>query len=71
MGHVWEIGEMRTGFRWEDLRAREHLEDLSIDGRIILKWIFKMDVGGRAMESIDLAQDWNVTGSIKCREFID
>jgi hypothetical protein len=24
---------------WGDLRARDHLEDLRADGRIILKWI--------------------------------
>jgi hypothetical protein len=44
---------MRTGFRWEDLRAREHLEDRSIDGRIILKWIFKMDLGGGGGHGLD------------------
>ena len=32
---------MHTGFWWGDLRERDHLEDLSIDRRIILKWIFK------------------------------
>jgi len=34
-------GEMHTGFWWEDLRERDHLEDLCLDGRIILQWIFK------------------------------
>jgi hypothetical protein len=38
---VRERGEMRTGFCWGDLRERDHLEDLGVDGRIILKRIFK------------------------------
>jgi hypothetical protein len=29
----------------EELRERAHLEDLGIDGMIILKWIFKMCYG--------------------------
>jgi len=28
-------------FLWGDLRERDHLEDLSVDGRKILKCIFK------------------------------
>ena len=38
------------------MRGRDHLEDLSVYGRIILRWIFrKWDVGG--MDWIDMAQD--------------
>jgi hypothetical protein len=33
--HVWRKEEIRTGFRWEELKERYHLEDLSVDGRII------------------------------------
>jgi hypothetical protein len=40
MRHLWEIREVHTGFWWKDLREREHLEDLGIDERKILKWIF-------------------------------
>jgi len=28
---------MYTAFWWGDLRGRDHLEDLDVDGRIILK----------------------------------
>ena len=41
MWHVWEMGEMCAGLWWGDLRERDHLEDLFIDGSIILKCIFK------------------------------
>jgi len=34
---VWETGEVHTGFWWENLRERDHSEDLGIDGRIILQ----------------------------------
>jgi hypothetical protein len=34
-------GEVYTGFWWRYLRERAHLEETGVDGRIILKWIFK------------------------------
>jgi len=35
------IEEACTGLWWGDLMNRNHSEDLGIDWRIILKWIFK------------------------------
>ena len=37
--------------------VRGHFENLSLDGRIMLKWFFKTWDGG--LDWIDLAQDWN------------
>jgi hypothetical protein len=34
-------GEVHTGFWWGNLRERDHLEDLGVDGMIISRWIFK------------------------------
>ena len=39
-------GEAYTGFWWGNVREKDHLEDPGLDGRIILRWIFrKWDVG--------------------------
>ena len=35
-----ERREIRTGCWWGDLEEREHLEDLGLDGNVILKWTF-------------------------------
>jgi hypothetical protein len=35
-----------TGFRWGNLREREHVQDIGVDGRIILKLIFEKWNGG-------------------------
>ena len=42
-GHVACMGrvEVYTGFWWRNLRERDLLEDPGIDGRIILRWIFR------------------------------
>jgi len=41
MWHIRERGKVHTGLWWGNLRERDHLEHLDIDGRIILKCIFK------------------------------
>jgi hypothetical protein len=44
--------EVYTGFRWGNLRGREHLEDPRVDGMIILRWIFrKRFVGAQTISS--------------------
>jgi hypothetical protein len=43
---VWGRGEPYTGFWWGNLRERDHLRDPGVNGRIILRWIFrKWDFG--------------------------
>jgi len=43
VGHAARMGrwEMPTGFWWGKLRERNHLEDPGVDGRIVLRWIFR------------------------------
>jgi hypothetical protein len=41
MWHVGGTGETHAGFLLGDLRERDHFENLGVDGRIILKWIFR------------------------------
>jgi hypothetical protein len=32
---------MRTGLWWGNVKERDHVEGLGVDGSVILKWIFK------------------------------
>jgi len=35
------VGEMRNSVFWlEDLKGRDYSEDLGVDGRMILEWVF-------------------------------
>ena len=69
---------------WENLKERDNLKDLNVDGKTISNYIFKnYDRWGGSMDGIDLAQDWhtcrdvmnntvmNLRGSTKCGEFLD
>jgi hypothetical protein len=44
--------EMYTGFWWGNLKERDHLEEVDVDGGMIFKWLSKMQGGS----------------SIKCRQ---
>jgi hypothetical protein len=37
MWNVWDTIQVHSGFRWENLRERDHMEYLGVDGRNILK----------------------------------
>jgi hypothetical protein len=42
-GHVARMGREKayTEFWWGKLKERDHLRDPGVDGRIILRWIFR------------------------------
>jgi hypothetical protein len=69
--------EAHTGFLWGNLRERDHFEDPGIDGRIILRRIFrKWDVGvwtGSSWLRIGAGCEFGnePSGSMKCGEFLD
>jgi hypothetical protein len=60
-GHVARMGEGTGAYRilvGRDLREGDLLEDLCVDGRIILKFHFQeVGWGGGGMDWIDMAQD--------------
>jgi hypothetical protein len=43
VGHVTIVEERRSVYRvwWGNLRVGDHLGDPDVDGRIILRWIFR------------------------------
>jgi hypothetical protein len=71
---------MYTGFWWAQLMERDHLEDPGIDGRIILRWMFrKLDVSAwtglmclRIGTGDSTCKRGNEpSGSMQCGEFLD
>ena len=80
MWHVWGRGEVCTGFWWGNRRERDHWGDPGVDGRIILRWIFRkwegvMGIGwswlriGTGGGTCEYGNE--LLGSIKCGEFLD
>jgi hypothetical protein len=65
-----------TGFWWGSLRERDHWGDPVVDGRIILRGIFKKGVAGHGLDLsgsgvAGCCECGNETlGSIKCGEFL-
>jgi hypothetical protein len=68
-----------TTFWWGNLREREHLEDPSVDGRILKRIDWKMDVEGDGLDwfgaeygemagSCECGNE--LSGSIKCGNFL-
>jgi len=46
MWRVWGRREAYTEFWWGNLKERDHVGDPGLDGRMILRWIFRdWDVG--------------------------
>ena len=61
------MGDKRDAYViwWGDLRERVHSEDLGVDGRIILKRIFKKWVGGHGLVCSGSGYG-HVEGACKC-----
>jgi len=51
---MYEEGGRYAVFSWGNLRERDHVEELGVDGRIILSWTFKVYKGG--VNVVDLAE---------------
>jgi hypothetical protein len=55
----WLRGEACTGVWWVNLRERDHWGDPGVDGRKILRWIFRMwDVGMGVIELVQVRDRW-------------
>jgi hypothetical protein len=39
MWHDWRRIEVHTGFWYQNMKVRDHLKDLGVDGSIILNWV--------------------------------
>jgi len=47
---ISESGFLNTGFWWRNLRKINHMEDIRIDGRTILRWMLRKWDGGHGLD---------------------
>ena len=80
MWRVWGRIEVCTGCWWGSLRERGHWGDQDVDGRIILRWIFRKLEGvvGTGWSWLRIGKGgghlwvrWGTFGFHKCGEFLD
>jgi hypothetical protein len=65
MWRVWGRGEVCAVFWWGSLRERDHWGDPDVDGRIILRWIFRKWCCGNWMERVqDRDRWWALVGTV-------
>jgi hypothetical protein len=73
MYHAWERWKICEKFWSENLKVKDHKEDLDIDGRIILEWILGNSVGHEPVASGSgerpVPGSW--LGSVKGGEFLE
>jgi hypothetical protein len=50
MWQIWGTGKVRRGFWCGEQMERGHLENIGIDGMIILKWVFVKWDGGLGLD---------------------
>jgi hypothetical protein len=62
MWHIWETGELLTGFWWGNLREGDHSEDRGLDWKIILN--VSSEVGWGSMERFGRPQDRDFGGCL-------
>jgi len=63
--HVWGRAEVYTGFWWGNLRERNNLQDPGVDGRIILRCIFRNWDVGYGMDRAG-SENVQVAGTFQC-----
>jgi hypothetical protein len=64
MWHVWETGQAHSRFWWGNLSERDHLENLGLAGKVILKWIFKKRGGDLDWIDLDMDGWWAVVNAV-------